>query len=228
MVHTDDVLFLCKTNKELQRIYNEFTNFLHSVALQPNLAKVQEGRFATAVLDYCGYRFAGGYVTISHTKIDAFKEGVQLFCVNYTKDHKLFIARGFIKTINQKINGYGHYYKCGSVGNTFERLDGFIRAQIRLLYKKMQLPVPSNASLEQLGLRSLLQLKKGKKQHLIQAKIYKHNLENNRKQVHENTKETNKVYMGYAEQLVNQNSEIITQLKILNKNITALRKTIEH
>jgi hypothetical protein len=101
MVHTDDVLFLCKTKKEVQLMYYEFTNFLQSVALQPNLAKVQEGRFATVVLDYCGYRFAGGYVTISHTKIAAFKEGIQLFCVNYTKENKRFVERAFIKTINQ-------------------------------------------------------------------------------------------------------------------------------
>jgi hypothetical protein len=112
------------------------------------------------------------------------------------------------------------------VGNTFEKLDGFIRAQIRMVYKKLQLPMPSNPNLEHLGLRSLLNLKKGKKQHLIQTKIYQNNLEKNNIQAINNSKEINIVYLGFYEQLVHQNTEIIAQLKAVNKNITDLHNAI--
>lgn len=84
-MHTDDVLFLCKTKKDLQMLYIDFVNHLDALDLQPNLAKVQEGRFANGVLDYCGYRFAGGYVTISQSKIEAFKIGIATYCTHYIK-----------------------------------------------------------------------------------------------------------------------------------------------
>ena len=226
MVHTDDVLFLCKTQKELKRLYVDFINFLQSVALHPNLAKVQEGRFASGVLDYCGYRFAGGYVTISDHKIIDFKTGIALFCAAYNAYRKPFIERAFIKRINQKIAGFGHYYKWGAVNNIFEKLDSFIRAQIRLVYKRLHLPCPSNAYLETLGLRSLLQLKLGTCQGIITLKSYQSANDKKRTTNPTDSKDLNNVYLGFLEKLVHQNTEIITQLKTLNKNTVELQKLL--
>lgn len=220
LVHTDDVLFLCKTKKDLQMLYIDFVNHLYALDLQPNLAKVQEGRFANGVLDYCGYRFAGGYVTISPAKIETFKIGIANYCTHYLKKNKLFSERAFIKNINRKINGFGHYYKCGSVANLFEKLDSYIRSQIRLVYKRLPLPLPSNTYLETLGLRSLTKLKKEKKTSLITTKMYQ------KKHTQPHLKETNLLYIGFLEHLVHQNTEIIHQLKALNKNTIELQKIL--
>lgn len=220
LVHTDDVLFLCKTKKDLQMLYIDFVNHLNTLGLQPNLSKVQEGRFANGVLDYCGYRFAGGYVSITDSKIDTFKMGIATYCTNYVKRNKKFSERAFVKNINHKINGFGHYYKWGTVANLFEKLDSYIRSQVRLVYKSLQFSMPSNLYLETLGLRSLKNLKNGTKTHLIKANLYK------KKQTPPHLKNSNLVYIGFLEQLVQQNTEIIHQFKELNKNTIELQKIL--
>ena len=203
-------------------MYIEFVNFLHSVGLQPNLAKVQEGRFSTGVLDFCGYRFAGGYVTVSPPKITLFKNAIATYCAGIVQSKKIFSERAFVKNLNQKINGFGHYYKYGNVAHTFDKLDGFIRHQIRTLYKKLQLTTPSNAHLQSVGLRSLAHLKKQKKQTLISHKAYADISAVHRHKTPTKNTALNTVYLGYLEQLVHQNTEIIQQLKKINKSIASL------
>lgn len=224
-MHTDDVLFLCKTQKEVKRVYIDYVNFLNNVALQPNLSKVQEGRFANSVLDYCGYRFSGGYVGVSETKINIFKETIALYCQQYAKRRLPFSERAFIKTLNHKINGFGHYYKYGQVANTFQKLDSFVRARVRELYKRLLLPIPTNFHLEGLGLRSLSKLYTGKQQQLVCAKQYHKKLGATAAAQKKSSQELNKVYLGFLEKLVHQNTEMIAQLKqlnSLNKEITKL------
>lgn len=227
-MHTDDALFLCQTKEDLKRVYIDYVNFLNSVALQPNLSKVQEGRFANSVLDYCGYRFSGGYVGVSETKINIFKENISLYCQQYANRKLAFSERAFIKTLNYKINGFGHYYKYGQVANTFQKLDSFVRARVRERYKRLQLPCPSNAYLSTLGLRNFVLLHKGTTQAIQPKAQYINSKATHRKSLangHVKRNQVNQLYLGYLEKLVHQNTEMIAQLKqlnSLNKEITKL------
>ncbi|MDM8162156.1 group II intron maturase-specific domain-containing protein [Labilibaculum sp. K2S] len=70
-------------------------------------------------------------------------------------------TRTFIKTLNQSINGFGHYYKYGDVIKQFARLDSFIHKQVREYLRASDKGFSKNSQLQKLGLRSLLALKQG-------------------------------------------------------------------
>lgn len=214
IIYADDILMLCKNKRQGRQLYIELFNFLQSVQLQPNLSKVQQGRFSDTSLSFCGYQFAGGYVGIDEQKIKAFKEKISLFCTGKQSVAALRSPRVFIKRLNQIISGFGHYYKCANVSNVFEKLDGYIRNNIRLWFKHTGRTKPANKHLETLGLLSLSGLLKNKKQGLISPKCYGQSLEEGIKNK-KDCKSTDDVLFAYLEKLTNQNVEIITQLKIL-------------
>lgn len=217
------MLFLFRRHREAEHVYIELVNYLTSVELRPKLSKVKQGRFSNGVLDFCGYRFAGGYVTISPHKITEFKTSVRILCVSAKgKLAKVdgWSERTFIKKLNQKINGFGHYYKYGHVAGIYAKLDGHIRSCIRQQFRALRLSFPSSEYLSGLGLRSLVALKQGKKTHIISASCYrKHQQDYRHNDYHRLTTDINKIYMGYLEQLTQQQSEIIKLIKVVIKMI---------
>lgn len=224
IVFVDDVLFVAQTQRAIQAVYEEFGEFLHSVGLRVNLSKVQQGRFATDVLDFCGYRFAGGYVNISPDKIDAYKKRIVQLAL---KPGQPFNERAYIKRLNEQIAGFGHYYKCGHVAQTFCRLDGFLRARIREYYHKAGLKYPDNARLAALGLFSLAALHKGEKQQLVPATGYRRAREDRLQAVSPAPvlpREQMEILLSHLGHLGDQNKEIIALLK---KQVKLAEKLLE-
>ena len=211
IVYVDDVIILTKTKAEGTRIYQAFFNFLQSVQLTVQLHKVQQGAFKNTTLEYCGWRFAGGYAGISHEKVKAFKEKIAAVCNNTIQ----LCVPSFIKKINQNINGFGHYYKYGQVRGVYEKLDAFIRQQIRLAFKLNSRKKPTNLQLKNMGLRSLLHIiEKTKPLEAAKKKFIAPIL------TKPSEKHQTRRFFGYLEKLTNQNTEIIEQLKKITKLIT--------
>lgn len=208
-VFVDDILFLGKNQQDLTTTYYDLHNHLRSMDLQLNIAKIQQGRFATGVLEYCGYRFAGGSVGIAPAKVDQFKTAVEHRAARMPNP---FIERQYIKGLNGLLNGFGHYYKCGQVTGLFEELDGYVRRHIRVVYARLGMPFPSNEYLTQLGLVSLALLRRQTPQHIVELKKYERLKAQQRKRA-KPTKEA--LLYNYLEHFDNQNKEIIAQLKRL-------------
>lgn len=128
VVYADDILILCQNQKDSTALYFELLNHLHEIKLDVNKAKVQQNRFTSGILNFVGFKFAGGSVGISEAKIGAFKEDLATLSKSLPKP---FNERAYIKKINQKLSGFGHFYKTANVVNTFEKLDSYIRGLLR-------------------------------------------------------------------------------------------------
>lgn len=205
IVFVDDIVIMIINKKASTAVYYDMFNHFKSVGLDINLAKVQQGTFSSTVLDFCGWRFAGGYSSISMVKIDGFRERIANACnSNITKN-----PRVFIKLLNAQINGFGHYYKYGEVVGVYQKLDGFIRQSVKKWFVLTQQSTPTNQHLRDLGLRSLYDIKTKKLSALITNVAYKKKQEialTQKKNEHE-------LLMYFLSKLVNQNVEIISQLK---------------
>lgn len=210
----DDLLFLTQSKKDSTLVYHALHNFCARVSLTINLAKVQQGTFAGSQLDYCGWRFAGGYCSINPEKSTAFKEKLQQKCKSNHRNN----PRAFIKNINSAINGFGHHYKFGHVSGLYEKLDASIRANVKIWYKDNGRKIPTNSALETLGLQSLVRIKKGIKIPIISTKKYQEELQQKIK----TEKHKTELVFHYLESLYNQNKTIIAFLGSIDKQLKAI------
>lgn len=212
IVFADDILILCKTKQQSKTLYFDLLNHLNSIELDINKSKIQQDRFSSGVLDFVGYKFAGGRVGISGNKITAFKEDFAARCKLLPKP---FNERAYVKNLNCKISGFGHYYKCADVVGLFEKLDSYIRANVRLQYKSLGLPYPTNAYLNNMGLSSLVAIKKKGTRSIIPINKYNVKQQLAREKHIQKTRE--ETLFNYLEHFDNQNKEIIGLLKKMVK-----------
>jgi hypothetical protein len=154
IVFMDDVLILCKESYMPREIWQFVAQRLSAdLGVNLNLDKTKGGRLAGSKVDFCGWSFAGGYARITEQKYNNFKQRIAAT----VQDTKKSNTRSFIKRINNKIDGFGNYYKYGSVLRQFHELDCFIRVQVRgWLSRGVSAKAYANAELEKLGLHSLL------------------------------------------------------------------------
>ena len=96
----------------------------------------------------------------------------------------------------------------------------FVRAQIRIQYKRMGLSYPSNGYLEKIGVRQLTKLKKGKLQAIPSVPNYLHQKAARRKK--RNTQTQSDTLFNYLENFDNQNKQMIHLLEKLTRQNTEL------
>ena len=142
-------------------------------------------------------------------KIIQFKKKIKLFC----ETNRSIEKRAFFKTINQKIQGFGNYYKHGNVGGLFAGLDAFIRAQVRQSFRNKKWEYPSNAYIKKMGLRSLVELYKKIPAHIIGKRKYGSYISTKTNQARSMHTED---WSPYLEKLIHQNTEIIGLLRTQN------------
>lgn len=149
-IYMDDILILCEDKAQQADIYEWLHNNLHSeYDLELNSSKTESGRFAYNKLHFCGWEYVGGYARPSKEHTDRFLDRIRR-CARQSKEMN---PKRFIKRINRKIDGFGNYYKHGTVKGIYEELDVFIRSLVREhLYGDKRC---GNAELKSLGLRSL-------------------------------------------------------------------------
>jgi hypothetical protein len=158
----DDYLVFFKTEKELKEILFKINNVLESLELHININKLQSGRFHKNKCKFLGFQFYAGHTTISEQKIETFKKRI----IRITHLTKKKPVPAVIKLLNNKVLGFGHYYKFASCNNNFKDLDTFIRFRLRryILRNRNLLPKTSNLlltnqALKELNLKSLSDIK---------------------------------------------------------------------
>ena len=186
----DDYLIFCKNKKEPEKILKEIIEpELERLELKININKLNSGKFHQNLIEFMGFRYYAGIFTISEKKIEEFKNKI----VKITHLTKKKPEKTIIKLLNNKILGFGHYYKFAFCRQNFEKLDAFVRQRLRryLIKNKDQKQkignlILTNEAIRKMGLKSLIEIKEKytrKKGDIFQKKIknrYKTcNLKNN-------------------------------------------------
>ncbi|MBZ1356588.1 MAG: hypothetical protein KY054_02350, partial [Candidatus Nealsonbacteria bacterium] len=124
----DDYLIFCKNKKEPEKILKEIIEpELEKLELKLNINKLNSGRFHQNPVEFIGFRYYAGIFTISTKKIENFKN--QIIRITHLTNKKP--DKAIIKELNNKIMGFGHYYKLAYCKQDFEKLDAFIRQRLR-------------------------------------------------------------------------------------------------
>lgn len=155
----DDYLVLCKTKAEQEELLIKIINpILNELNLSLNIEKLKSGRFHQDKVEFLGFEFYAGYIRISKEKIEEFKKRIKK--LTHLTCQKPIPA--IIKLLNNKILGFGHYYKFAQSKQVFEKLDGFIRARLRRYIQrnkdgrdKQGNLILTSSSLQSMGLKSL-------------------------------------------------------------------------
>ncbi len=159
----DDYLIFCKTAKEPELILkNTIVPTLNELDLELNYKKLNSGRFHKDKVNFIGFEFFSGHLLIQKEKLEEFKRKI----TEITRLNRNKSKEAIIKSFNNKIKGFGHYYKLASCKTDFKDLDSFIRMRLRryLLKQRNLLPkqgnlVLTNEYLKQIGLKSLERIK---------------------------------------------------------------------
>jgi len=116
-----------------------------------------------------------------------------------------------IKKLNNKILGFGHYYKLASCKQDFEKLDAFIRMRLRRYLSRNKNSknregnlLLTNETLKNLGLKSLLEIKEkytSKRKHIF-GKIAKNKRETGQKAKSSNWRELENLELKYQQKLI--------------------------
>jgi len=118
-----------------------------------NEKKLSSGKFHQDKVGFIGFEFYAGYFQIAENKKQEFKKRI----IRITHLTKKGPEQAIIKQLNNKILGFGHYYKFASVKQDFDGLDSFIRQRLRryLLKNRGQKERIGNLYLTNSGLKSL-------------------------------------------------------------------------
>jgi hypothetical protein len=161
--YNDDYLIFCKNKSEIELLLkNIIIPKLKELDLEINHKKLKSGRFHQDKVDFIGFEFYAGHFRIKQEKIEEFRKKIKKITYLTKKKSK----ETTIKSLNNKILGFGHYYKFSSCKNDFQELDAFIRMRLRryLLRQKELQPkegniILTNKYLQTIGLKSLLEIK---------------------------------------------------------------------
>ena len=176
----DDYLIFCKNKKEPEKILKKIIEpELEKLELKININKLNSGKFHQNPVEFMGFRYYAGIFTISERKIELFRNKITKI-THLTKKKK---KKAIIKLLNNKILGFGHYYKFAYCKQDFEKLDAFIRQRLRryLIKNKDQKQkignlLLTNQQLKNFGLKSLMGIKVKyglKKKHIFAKKTKK-------------------------------------------------------
>lgn len=153
----DDFLLLCKDAHTATEVYAALLNGFNNLGLLLNLPKVQSGRLGTQSVEFCGWRFVGGYVGVQESKVQRFRDRIEMIVKRYRRK----ALNALIKKLNYQILGFGHYYKYGTVKRLYESLDVFISKTIYTHYLRNRVTVEKGAYkrfLKRNGLKELVGL----------------------------------------------------------------------
>lgn len=230
----DDYLIFCKTKKQPFKILKEIIEpTVLKLNLSINLLKLSSGKFHQDKLKYLGFVYYGGEFQIDQEKIEEFKKKI----IKITHLTKKKQTKAIIKTLNNKILGFGHYYKFAKAKRVFCKLDKFIRLRLRryiLKNKDQKQKIGnlffSNQYLKQLGLKTLLEIKDkydkkrhskqqyGSKKALIFEKLTKKLQEIETKKIASNLLKNEKsIEKIYLKEILIKLEEITKKLKKIGK-----------
>ena len=172
-----------------------------------------------------GFRYYAGVFTISEKKIEEFKKRI----IKITHLTKKKEEKAIIKLLNNKILGFGHYYKFANCKRVYEELDAFIRQRLRryIVKNKDQKEktgnlILTNKKLEVLGLKSLAEIKEKytRKKRYILGKLSKKKAKIGDEKKSDFLKKSDFWVENY------QQKAVLRQLQELTKNIKKIERKI--
>lgn len=126
--YVDDVMVLFKTNKELEYfVENILIPLCEKLTLTLHPSKLQSGKFSKESVEYLGFKFSRGIISISDVSIEKFKIKIKQAT---SLQHKQTLD-SLIGQLNPKIDAFGHFYKIGRVSKVYTQLDKMIRQRVR-------------------------------------------------------------------------------------------------
>ena len=227
----DDYLIFCKNKKEPKKILKEIIEpELEKLELKININKLNSGKFHQNPVEFMGFRYYAGIFTISEKKTEKFKN--KIIKITHLTNKKLY--KTIIKLLNNKIIGFGHYYKFTHCKQDFEKLDAFIRQRLRRYIscnkdsknKLGNLMLP-NEALKSIGLKSLLEAKEKytrKRRYIFRNKVKK-SAKTGQQHHLQARPELEEIGFKYQQNLIlEQLKQLIELVKKLNKRITNLQR----
>ena len=159
----DDYLIFCKNKKEPEKILKEIVEpELNNVKLNLQIKKLSSGKLHQNPLEFLGFNYYAGVLTIPEEKKEEFKKKIIKITPLTTKKSE----KAIIKLLNNKILGFGHYYKFASAKNVCVELDSFVRMRLRRYIarnkdskSKQGNLMLTNTTLKVMGLKSLIDIK---------------------------------------------------------------------
>ena len=229
----DDYLVFCKNKKEPEKILKEIIEpVLDKLKLNLNINKLNSGKFHQNPVEFMGFRYYAGIFTISERKIELFRNKITKI-THLTKKKE---EKAIIKLLNNKILGFGHYYKFANCKRIYEELDAFVRMRLRRYLSRNKNSknregnlLLTNETLKNLGLKSLLEIKEkytSKRKHIF-GKIAKNKRETGQKAKSSNWRELENLELKYQQKVIlEQLKQLITLTKKLEKRTTKIERKL--
>jgi len=217
----DDYIIFCKNKNEPEKILKEIVSpELKRLNLEINEKKLKSGKFHKDKVNFIGFNFYAGHFTIKESKISDFKNRI----IKITHLTKKKPKEAIIKLLNNKILGFGHYYKHASCTQDFQALDSFIRMRLRRYLSrnkdsknKQGNLILTNEAIKSIGLKSLVDIRYGHEKRHISKKRSKKTTKSGRLITQPNWNNLEHIELKYRQE------EILNQLK----ELTSLVKKIE-
>ncbi|MDK2949229.1 MAG: RNA-directed polymerase [Patescibacteria group bacterium] len=225
----DDYIIFCKDKKEPEKILREIVNpELKRLNLEINEKKLKSGKFHKDKVDFIGFDFYAGHFTIKESKVNEFKDKI----IKITHLTKKKPEKAIIKLLNNKILGFGHYYKYASCRQEFEKLDSFIRMRLRRYLSrnkdsknKQGNLLLTNEVIKSMGLKSLAEIKASKKTLVYKKRRTKTSKSGQIKSPNERSLE----HLGLKyqqKQILDQLKELTSLIKEIDKRIVKIEQKV--
>ncbi|MCD6270437.1 hypothetical protein J7J23_01505 [bacterium] len=230
----DDYLVFCKNKKEPEFLLkNLILPKLTELNLEINEKKLKSGKFHQDKVNFIGFYFFAGYFTIQEEKIENFKKKI----IKLTRLTRKKPQKAIIKSLNNQILGFGHYYKFAHCKRTFEKLDGFIRMRLRRYLSRNKDSrnkegnlFLTNKILKNLGLKSLLGIKEKytcKKKHIFRKMAKKARKLADEQTLHFQLELEEKGYKYEQKLILEELKKLTGLLKKLERRIGKIERKLE-
>jgi RNA-directed DNA polymerase len=231
---TDDYLVFCKKKQEPEKLLKEMiVPQLNKLKLELNEKKLSSGKFHRDKVDFIGFDFSAGYFSIKEKKIEEFKKKI----INVTHLTRKKTEKKIIKTLNNKILGFGHYYKFASCKKDLKKLDKFIRMRLRRYIIKNKDSKDrkgnfffKNSLLQEMGLKSLVSIKEkyALKTHLIpKKKKEKRKQTCKRRNINHNLNLEEKAHYYKQDQVLKELEELTSLVKRVERRINKIERKLD-
>lgn len=214
----DDYLIFCKNKTQPELLLkNTILPKLTELDLEINEKKLKSGKFHRDRVNFIGFNFYAGHFTIEEEKIEEFKKKIaKLTYLTRKKPEK-----AIIKSLNNQILGFGHYYKFAGCKKAFKELDSFIRMRLRRYLSRNKDTknrrgnlLLTNKILKNLGIKSLLEIKEkyARKKRYIFRKIAKKTRETSKGRILLNNLELEEKGHKYEQKIILEELRKLTGL----------------
>lgn len=230
----NDYLIFCKSKKEPEKILKEIIEpELNQLELKININKLNSGKFHENPVEFMGFRYYAGVFTISDKKIEEFKNRIiKITHLTNKKSHK-----AVVKLLNNKILGFGHYYKFAHCKQDFKKLDAFIRQRLRRYISrnkdsknKSENLILTNKTLESMGLKSLeaIYSKYASKKRVISGKISKNKQKTGQFKKSPSWAQFEEINCHYQQKMIlNQLKQLTSLAKKIERRVANLEKNLK-